>query len=115
MTIANRRILLYVGVVWLGISTVLFTLFEIKISLPSSIVLLILLIWYIQRNSKQKPTPTTRLTNDNAISKTNYYCISCGTKHTDESCPQCGSKMKRAGFYISYVLSISSVMIESGL
>jgi hypothetical protein len=28
----------------------------------------------------------------------NYYCMSCGTRHKDASCPRCGSKMKRAGF-----------------
>ena len=25
----------------------------------------------------------------------NYYCMSCGTKHDQSSCPICGSKMKR--------------------
>ena len=27
----------------------------------------------------------------------NYYCMSCGTKHREASCPRCGSKMKRVG------------------
>jgi hypothetical protein len=27
-----------------------------------------------------------------------YYCISCGTKHRQTACPNCGSKMKKAGF-----------------
>ena len=27
----------------------------------------------------------------------NYYCMSCGTKHREASCPKCGSKMKRVG------------------
>jgi rubrerythrin len=27
----------------------------------------------------------------------NYYCMSCGTKHKEASCPKCGSKMKRVG------------------
>jgi Sec-independent protein secretion pathway component TatC len=27
-----------------------------------------------------------------------YYCISCGTKHRQSACPNCGSKMKKAGF-----------------
>jgi hypothetical protein len=27
-----------------------------------------------------------------------YYCISCGTKHHQAACPNCGSKMKKAGF-----------------
>jgi hypothetical protein len=28
----------------------------------------------------------------------NYYCINCGTKHDQVSCPNCGSKLKKAGF-----------------
>ena len=26
-----------------------------------------------------------------------YYCMSCGTQHTQASCPKCCSKMKRVG------------------
>jgi hypothetical protein len=27
-----------------------------------------------------------------------YYCISCGTKHNDAQCPNCGSRMKKGAF-----------------
>ena len=27
-----------------------------------------------------------------------YYCINCGTKHSQTACPNCGSKLKKAGF-----------------
>jgi len=27
-----------------------------------------------------------------------YYCLNCGTKHDQTSCPNCGSKLKKAGF-----------------
>jgi hypothetical protein len=27
-----------------------------------------------------------------------YYCINCGTKHNQAACPNCGSKLKKAGF-----------------
>ncbi|HXG05883.1 MAG TPA: hypothetical protein VNI77_00985 [Nitrososphaera sp.] len=27
-----------------------------------------------------------------------YYCMNCGTKHNQISCPKCGSKLKKAGF-----------------
>jgi hypothetical protein len=112
---SNIRILIYVGIIWLGISTILFMLFETMISLLSSAVLLILLIWYIRREPSQRPT--TKFTNDDKITKINYYyyCMSCGTKHADEKCPQCASKKKKVGFYISYLIPISSLMIESGL
>lgn len=29
----------------------------------------------------------------------NYYCLNCGTKHNQTSCPNCGSKLKKAGFW----------------
>ena len=28
----------------------------------------------------------------------NYYCINCGTRHNLAACPNCGSKLKKAGF-----------------
>jgi len=28
----------------------------------------------------------------------NYYCINCGTRHNQASCPNCGSKLKKAAF-----------------
>ena len=27
-----------------------------------------------------------------------YYCMNCGTKHNQTACPNCGSKLKKAGF-----------------
>lgn len=26
-----------------------------------------------------------------------YYCMSCGTKHSEQSCPKCGSRAVRVG------------------
>jgi hypothetical protein len=28
----------------------------------------------------------------------NYFCMNCGTKHNQISCPNCGSKLKKPGF-----------------
>ena len=30
----------------------------------------------------------------------NYYCLNCGTKHDQSSCPNCGSKLKKAEFWL---------------
>ena len=30
--------------------------------------------------------------------KISYYCMSCWTKHNEENCPRCGSRMKKASF-----------------
>ncbi|HEY9385730.1 MAG TPA: hypothetical protein VIP70_01715 [Nitrososphaeraceae archaeon] len=106
----SRRILIYIGIIWLGLSTVLFMLFDIIISLLSSFVLLVMLIWYVKREPNQ-----IKITNDDKITKINYYCMSYGTKHSDERCPQCASKKKKVRFYISYLMPISSLMIGSGL
>jgi hypothetical protein len=106
----SRQILIYLGIIWLGVSTVLFMLFETIISLLSSLVLLVLLIWYVKREPNQ-----TKVTNEDKITKINYYCMSCGTKHSDERCPQCSSNKKKVSFYISYLMPISSLMIGSGL
>ena len=29
--------------------------------------------------------------------KLKYYCMNCGTQHSQLACPKCGSKMKRVG------------------
>jgi hypothetical protein len=35
---------------------------------------------------------------DTSSGRVNYYCMDCGVKHKEASCPNCGSKMKRAGY-----------------
>jgi hypothetical protein len=105
--------LIYIGTIWVGASTVLFMLFETIISLLSSLTFLVLLIWYMKKESNQKST--TKPTVDDKITKINYYCMSCGTKHSDERCPQCASKKKKVSFYISYMMPVSSLVIGSGL
>jgi len=34
---------------------------------------------------------------DNQYRPLRYYCMSCGKEHSDVTCPDCGSKMKRIG------------------
>jgi hypothetical protein len=36
-------------------------------------------------------------TSSNQNSPIKYYCMSCGNEHKEIECPNCGSKMKRAG------------------
>jgi hypothetical protein len=48
------------------------------------------------------------------ITKINYL-FPVEPKIQMRRCPQCASKKKKAGFYISYLTRISSLMIESGL
>jgi hypothetical protein len=109
----SRRTLIYSGTIWVGVSTVLFMLFETIISLLSSLAFLVLLIWYMKKESNQKST--TKPTVDDKITKINYYCMLCGTKHSDGRCHRCASKKRKLGFYISYLMPISSLIIGSGL
>ena len=34
---------------------------------------------------------------DNQGKLLKYYCMSCGKEHRETACPNCGSKMRRAG------------------
>ena len=37
------------------------------------------------------------VSNDDSQSKVKYYCMNCGYEHREIACPNCGSKIKRAG------------------
>ena len=37
------------------------------------------------------------MSGDNSLK---YYCMSCGTQHKQTGCPNCGSKMKRVGWWL---------------
>ena len=55
-----------------------------------------MLSYYI-RNRAMKKMGMTGSVFGSSGSSINYYCMSCGTKHDQSSCPRCGSKMKRVG------------------
>ncbi|MGB7662800.1 MAG: hypothetical protein WBL67_08700 [Nitrososphaeraceae archaeon] len=37
------------------------------------------------------------VSNDDSQIKVKYYCMNCGYEHREIACPNCGSKIKRAG------------------
>jgi hypothetical protein len=43
--------------------------------------------------------PSSSSSSSSTSSSLSYSCISCRTRHNDATCPDCGSKMKKAEFY----------------
>ena len=82
---------------WMGASLALSVLlsffFPFYIALPILIGTFIAVNYYF-RKRMMKRIGGFYAFERNSIS---YYCMACGTKHTDVSCPKCGSKMKRIG------------------
>jgi uncharacterized paraquat-inducible protein A len=92
---------------WIGValaSSLLLSLF-----LPTPIGIGMLILWafsfYISlvlrkllaQQYKDLYNTSTTTSNDNT-SIIKYHCMLCGKFHNDKSCPECGSKMKKASF-----------------
>jgi len=83
---------------WIGVSlalSILLSLFlPFYIALPLLIGMFIGINYYLRRRMIRHAGayfPTLEL------NRLSYYCMACGTKHREASCPNCGSKMKRVG------------------
>jgi rubrerythrin len=65
--------------------------------LPLMIGIFVGLNYYLRRRMMRKMgmSMSTFGGNGNPLS---FYCMSCGTKHSQTACPRCGSKMRKAGF-----------------
>jgi hypothetical protein len=90
---------------WIGISLAISLALSFLLPFPISLVAIIavfLSISYLTRRMQMRhmgirgSISTSFLGGDS--SKVNYYCLSCGYKHSDSACPRCGSKMRRAGY-----------------
>ena len=49
------------------------------------------------KKSKELYKSSISDSNDHGQSRVKYYCMNCGYEHREIACPNCGSKMKRAG------------------
>ncbi len=99
--INNNKNFLMQQFMWIGISLGISFLISYYvqnpfISIPIIIVIFILLSFYM-RNRAMRKFGLSGQTMFGANNSVNYYCMSCGTKHNQYSCPRCGSKMKRVG------------------
>jgi uncharacterized paraquat-inducible protein A len=79
----------------------------LHISMGISIAIFVLILWYMRTSAKKQNMELAKTDIDNGSSnrrkkkdndKISYYCMSCWTKHNEENCPTCGSRMKKASF-----------------
>jgi len=93
--------------IWLITTIVLSEIFPLHISMATSIAIFVLILWYMRISTKKQNTEFPKTDIDNGIdnrkkknnnNEINYYCMSCWTKHNEENCPTCGSRMKKASF-----------------
>lgn len=83
----------------LGISLAISMIVPFPFSLIVIIAVFILLNFYMRnRMMKRMGMGSGGMFGSSMFgSSINYYCMNCGTKHNEASCPKCGSKMKRVG------------------
>jgi len=84
---------------WLGISLAISIAISLVVPFPYSLPIIIgvflLLSFYIrQRQFKKLGLSSATMFGNSSV---NYYCMNCGAKHNQFSCPRCGSKMKKVG------------------
>ena len=89
---------------WLGIYFAIAVTISILVPFPYSLMILIGVIiglaYYRRKRYTKKMGATSGSYFGGAFGQKgiDYYCLSCGTKHNQLACPNCGSKMKKAGF-----------------
>jgi hypothetical protein len=103
---ADAKKFLIIQVIWIGISLAISIALSLVLPFPLSIIAVIaviLLFNFAIRRRQIRKMGLSRggfsiLGSNNNSSGINYYCMNCGSKHREASCPYCGSKVKRAGF-----------------
>lgn len=104
MGINNRGFLLN-QLIWIGISLGISIAISIILPFPVSLVVIVgvfILLSFYMRKIMMKRMGAGRRTagffgSDIGSGKLKYYCMNCGTQHSQAACPKCGSKMKRVG------------------
>ena len=96
---------LKVQLVWIGISLAISLALSVLLPFPLSLIAIIGVIigltYYQRRKMLRNGVYGSQMGFMGAQGSSagvNFYCISCGMKHREASCPKCGSRMKRAGF-----------------
>ena len=111
MAASNRQFFanqLIVMAISFGISIVISIIIPFPISLAVIVGVFILLNFYMRNRMMRKMGMGTggrgifnSMSSPGAGSSNSslkYYCMSCGTQHTQADCPNCGSRMKKVGF-----------------
>ncbi|MFL6512742.1 MAG: hypothetical protein ACJ70X_07325 [Nitrososphaera sp.] len=105
---SNTKRFIIETLMWIGIYFGMAFIFSRLLSFPYSLIAIVAAVIglgyyrrrrYLRRND-QSSTSNSSYFGDIFGSKTSvsYYCMNCGAKHNQTSCPNCGSKLKKAGF-----------------
>jgi hypothetical protein len=95
---------LQLQLMWVGISLGISIAISLIVPFPFSIVAIIAVFLTINYYIRQRQMRKMGMSGGGFSSMfgqqrgVQYYCINCGTRHNQTSCPNCGSKLKRAGF-----------------
>jgi hypothetical protein len=103
---ANVKRFMQVQLIWIGISIAISLALAFILPFPFDIIAIIGVFLGINYFIRQRQMRKMGLNawsffgSPSASRKQsiNYYCMSCGTKHNQAACPNCGSKLKKAGF-----------------
>jgi hypothetical protein len=102
----NAKRFLQVQLIWIGISIAISLTLALLLPFPYDIIAIIgvfLSVNYFIRQRQMRKMGLNAWSffgSPSASGKQNinYYCMNCGTKHNQTACPNCGSKLKKAGF-----------------
>lgn len=105
---ASTRYFFKVQLAWIGISLAISIALSIILPFPVNLIAIFsvfIALSYYQRKRMLRRAGTfgsqggfMSSGSDGFSGGVNYYCMDCGLKHKETSCPKCGSKMKRAGY-----------------
>ena len=80
----------------LVVNLILAILLPFQLSFPLSLIVFFLIVLFILKNNKARnPFSYSYSRNYNKVS---FICVACGTSHTKQRCPECGSNIKKAKF-----------------
>jgi hypothetical protein len=104
----SKRRFLIETLMWIGIYFGIAFIISRLLPFPYSLIAIIIAVMglgfyrrrrYFQRTGQAGSPGSSYLGSMFGSQKNvNYYCLNCGTKHDQTSCPNCGSKLKKAGF-----------------
>ena len=100
----DSRRFLFETLKWLGIYFASAVTISILVPFPYSLLILIGVIMGLAYYRRKKFVQNMGATSGSFFGGVfgqkgvDYYCLNCGPKHNQLACPNCGSKMKKAGF-----------------
>ena len=116
--------------IWIGISIAISLTLSFLLPFPLSLVAIIgvfiAMSYYIRRRQMRRMGMTGSNTGGGGFGSLfggsggggiNYVCIACGQRFKGGSCPRCGSKMKRADFWLlllDKVSFLSKKLLQAG-